>query len=220
MFFPHVPGEGLLLLNGHCRTFQLRAPDLSWHSGTSTASAGIKWALTELNRELQSSRAPDLQIRTSTASSRSQCALPDFNCELQIGGTAGRAIETSVGTAGPQPRALDLNDHCRASTASSRSQLALPDLNDLSGHCRTSTASSRFQWALPDLNREIRISVGTLDLNCKRRIKWALTELNRELQISVGIACRTSTTSQISVRAAGPQRSQWALLDLDCERRI
>ena len=195
MFFPRVPGEGLLLLllNGHCRTFQLRSPDLSWHSGTSTASAGIKWALTELNHEFQSSRsgpqprAPDLSAhcRTSTVSSRSE-GLQD-------------ELETSVGTAGPQPRALDLNDHCRASTASSRSQLALPDLNDLSGHCRTSTASSRSQWALPDLNRELQISV-------------ALRDLNRELQISVGTAghstassrylsCRTSTASARSQHA-------------------
>ena len=117
---------------------QLRAPDLSGHCQTSTASSRSQWALPDLNCEVQISvgtagpqlRAPDLSghCRTSTASSRSQWALPDLNCELQI----------SVGTARPQLRAPDL-----------------------SGHCRTSTASSRSQWALPDLNCELQVSVGT-----------------------------------------------------------
>ena len=63
---------------------QLRAPDLSGHCWTSTASsksqlAESQLALPDLNRELQiQPRAPDLSghCRASTASSRSQRALP------------------------------------------------------------------------------------------------------------------------------------------------
>ena len=80
---------------------QLRAPDLSGHCQTSTASARSQWALPDLNCERQISvgtarlqpRAPDLSghCRTSTASARCQWALPELNRERQI----------SVGTAGP-----------------------------------------------------------------------------------------------------------------------
>ena len=94
-----------------------RAPDLSGHCRTSTASSRSQWALPDLNRELQIAvgttgpqpRAPDRSghCRTSTASSRSQWALPDLNRELQI----------PVGTAGPQPRLPGHNGHCRTSTA-------------------------------------------------------------------------------------------------------
>jgi len=86
---------------------QPRAPDLSGHCRTSTATYISQRALLDLNRELQISvgtagpqlRAPDLSghCRTSTASLISQRALLDLNRELQI----------SVGTAGPQLRAPD-----------------------------------------------------------------------------------------------------------------
>ena len=62
---------------------QARAPDLSGHCRTSTASAGSHWALPDINRERRISvgtagpqpRAPDLSghCRTSTASAGSQC---------------------------------------------------------------------------------------------------------------------------------------------------
>ena len=83
-------------------------------------------------------RAPDFsgQRRASTMSARSQCAqptsatstisqwaLPGLNRELQI----------SVGSAGPQPRALDRSVRSRPQ----------PRAPYLSGHCRASTASSR-----------------------------------------------------------------------------
>ena len=52
---------------------------------------------------------------------------------------------------GPQPRAPDLNGHCRTSSASAR----FP----------SPTASSRqeSQWAMPDPNCDRQISVGTAD---------------------------------------------------------
>ena len=144
----HLPGEGLY------RFYQryvlrpsppfLRAPELSGHRRTSTASSTAssrsEWALPNLNGELQisvgtarpqprtldlsgvvgtssaSSRSSSRHCWTSTATSRSQWALLNLNRELQI----------SVGTAGPQPRAPDLSGHRGTSTATSRSQWALP----------------------------------------------------------------------------------------------
>ena len=55
----------LLLLRQLCP--QLRAPELSGHCRTSTASARCQWA-----------------CRTSTRGARSQWALPDPNCEGQM----------------------------------------------------------------------------------------------------------------------------------------
>ena len=85
---------------------QLRAPDISGHCRTPTASSRSQWPLPDFNR-IQP-RAPDISghCRTSTASSRSQRPLP-----------------------GPQLRAPDLSGHCRTSTASARSQWPLPDPN-------------------------------------------------------------------------------------------
>ena len=64
---------------------QLRAPDLSGHCQTSTASARSQWALQDLNRERQMSvgtagtqpRAPDLSghCRTSLGSASSGCQI-------------------------------------------------------------------------------------------------------------------------------------------------
>ena len=73
---------------------QLRAPEISGHCRTSTASARYQWALPDLKP-----RAPDLSghCRTSSASARSQKALPDLNRELRL----------SMGIAGPQPRASE-----------------------------------------------------------------------------------------------------------------
>ena len=52
-----------------------------------------------------SSSSTSVASTSSTASSRSQWALPGLN----------RERKSSVGTAGPQPRALDLSGHCRTS---------------------------------------------------------------------------------------------------------
>ena len=57
-----------------------------------------------------SSSSTSAASTSSTASSRSQWALPGLN----------RERKSSVGTAGPQPRALDLSGHCRISTASAK----------------------------------------------------------------------------------------------------
>ena len=72
---------------------QPRAPDLSGHCRTSTASARSQWALPDFN-----------------ASARSQWALPDFNGKRQ----------SSVGIAGPQLREPDLSVHYGTSIASAR----------------------------------------------------------------------------------------------------
>ena len=73
---------------------QPRAPDLSGHWRTSTASARSQWALPDLNGKRQSSvgiaghqrQAPELSgyCRTSTARARSQWALWDPNCECKM----------------------------------------------------------------------------------------------------------------------------------------
>ena len=80
----------------------------------------------------------------------SSSPLPLLNCELQ----------RSVGTAGPQPRALDISGHCQTSNhelqisvGTAGPQARAPDLRK---HCQTSTASSSSQWVLPDLNRELQ----------------------------------------------------------------
>ena len=57
-----------------------------------------------------SSSSTSVASTSSTANSRSQWALPGLN----------RERKSSVGTAGPQPPALDLSGHCRTSTASAR----------------------------------------------------------------------------------------------------
>eukprot|EP00435_Cladocopium_sp_Y103_P060571 s286_g22.t1 len=121
-FHPILAGKELLARakTGSGKTFlglQGRAPDVSRHCRTSSASSRSQWALPDLNRELQipvgtagpQPRVPDPSghCRTSTASSRSQWALPDLNRELQI----------PAGTAGPQPRVPDPSGHCRTSTA-------------------------------------------------------------------------------------------------------
>ena len=100
----------------------------------------------------------------------------------------------------PQPRAPELSGHCRT-------QLRAPDL---SGHCRTSTASSRSQWALPDLNRELQISVGTAgpqprapDLSGHCRTQLREPDLSGHRRTSAARA-----------------RSQRALRDLNCERKV
>ena len=112
-YVSHLPGDRihksclspsiLLLLLPSCLLHpppcQPRAPDLSGHCRTSTASCTSQWALPDLNCESQL-QAPDL--------------MPGLNSELQI----------SVGTAGPEQQAPDLS--CRTSTASCRSQWALP----------------------------------------------------------------------------------------------
>ena len=93
---------------------------------------------------------------TATASSRSKWALPDLNRELQISAAQPRApkltmVNTMVAVdilvpaigscpfshpfnfwtfaAGPQPRAPDISGHSRTSTTRARSQWALQDLN-------------------------------------------------------------------------------------------
>ena len=147
---------------------QLRAPEISGHCRTPTASSRSQWPLPDFNR-IQP-RAPDISghcrtstassrsqrplpgptassrfewaLRTSTASARSQWPLPDPNCELQISvATAGPQprAQISVATAGPQPRAPDFRRERQISV------LSQPRAPDLSGHCRTSTASSRYQ---------------------------------------------------------------------------
>ena len=109
-------------LNCECRISvgtagpQLRAPDLSGHCETSTASARPQWALSERRGPDGVNGEGQISVGTvGTARARPLWALPDLNCERQ----------SSVGTAGLQPRAPELSGHCRTSIASTRPQWAL-----------------------------------------------------------------------------------------------
>ena len=184
-------------LNCECRISvgtagpQLRAPDLSGHCGTSTASARPQWALSERRGPDGVNGAGEGQISVGTvgtARARPLWALPDLNCERQ----------SSVGTAGLQPRAPDLSGHCpngegqTGLMVKARSRWALSERRgpDLCGHYRTSTASARAQWALRDFNRERQSSVGTAgpqprapdlsghwpDLNCECKMSHTMSD--------------------------------------------
>ena len=148
MFYPRLPGEGLSILSEvHPALLllllvpQLRVPDRSGHRRTSTTSSRCQSALSGLNASYGS--LP--HCRASTASARSQRALLDLNCEARSQWAPPDSNckgQVSVGAAGPQPRAPNLNGHCRASIASSRSHWTLLD----------STASARSQQGLLDPN--------------------------------------------------------------------
>ena len=125
--FPHLLGKGFQILSRVLAASastsspwtsplgQLRAPDLSAHCRTSTASSRsqraepsgrAQWALPDFKRQISVGNAGP-QPR--------QWGVPELNCELR----------SSAGTAGLQARAPDLSGHCRASTARARSQGAL-----------------------------------------------------------------------------------------------
>ena len=84
---------------------QLRAPDLSGHCRTSTATS--QWASPDLNYDSRSQWAlPDLNHELQIAVGTSRPQPPDLNCERQISvGTAGpqSASRITVGIGGPQP---------------------------------------------------------------------------------------------------------------------
>ena len=146
-----------------------------------------------------------------------------------------------MGTAGPQPRAPDLNKHRRTGTAAARSQCALPGLNrelqisvgtagpqprapDLSRNCRTSTANSRSQWALPDLIRKVSELLNQApDIRtstASARSQWA-PDINRERQISVTAPQpRAQDLSGHYRTPTARARSQCELLDPNYERQI
>ena len=137
-------------------------------------------------------------------------------------------LQTAVGTAGPQPRAPDLNKHRRTGTAAARSQCALPGVNrklqisvgTAGPQPRTPEISVGTAGSHPRGPRAINQAPDIRTSTASSRSQWA-PDINRERQISVTAPQpRAQDLSGHYRTPTARARSQCGLLDPNYERQI